>query len=296
MKVLVIGSSGQLARSLVQEASNKEMELEAVGRTEIDLERSDIVARLEAMEKPDIVINAAAYTAVDKAESEPELAHGINSDGVEQVALFCERGAIPLVHVSTDYVFDGASDRPYKEADAVRPLGVYGRSKLEGERRVARACSRHIILRTAWVYSPFGGNFVKTMLRLAQTRDQINVVADQFGNPTYAPHLAQAILSLAPLILKTDPASQAWGVYHASATGEASWYDFACEIFKQSASYGRTEPQVLAIATKEYPTPAKRPANSRLDCGKLDKTFGIRLPDWRLGTAECVGRLFKEEQ
>jgi len=291
MRVLVIGSSGQLARSLVEEAPNKEIALIAMGRTELDLENPDIVERLCTMEKPDVVVNAAAYTAVDRAESEPDRAMAVNADGVEQLALFCEQRSIPLVHISTDYVFDGTGTQPYTEADAVSPLGVYGRSKLEGERRVAQACSCHIILRTAWVYSPYGNNFVKTMLRLAQTRNEISVVADQTGNPTYAPHLAQAVLSLLPQIIGQNPNSEIWGTFHATAAGKTSWYDFACEIFSQSEKFGKPAIKVRPITSEQYPTPAKRPENSRLNCEKLARVFAISLPDWRLGTAQCVERL-----
>jgi len=295
MKVLVIGSSGQLARSLVREASNKDMTLDAMGRTGLDLEHPDIVERLGTIKKPDVVVNAAAYTAVDKAESEPDRAMAVNADGVEQLALFCEQHLIPLVHISTDYVFDGSNIEPYSEADPVSPLGVYGRSKLAGERRVARVCSRHIILRTAWIYSPFGNNFVKTMLRLAETRNEISVVADQIGNPTYAPHLARAILSLVPQIIAQGPNSEIWGTFHATAAGEASWYDFACEIFRQSEKLGQPAVTVHPITSAQYPTPATRPANSRLDCSKLRQVFGLELPDWREGTTQCVSALMMRE-
>lgn len=295
MKVLVIGSSGQLARSLVEEASNKDMTLDAMGRAELDLEHPDIVKRLCAIKKPDVVVNAAAYTAVDRAESEPDRAMAVNADGVEQLASFCEQYSIPLVHISTDYVFDGSNIEPYSEADPVYPLGVYGRSKLEGERRVAKACSRHIILRTAWVFSPFGNNFVKTMLRLARTGNEISVVADQIGNPTYAPHLAQAILSLVYRIIKEPSNSEIWGIFHATAAGEASWYDFACEIFRQAEKFGQPAIKIHPISSAQYPTPATRPANSRLDCSKLHQVFGLKLPDWREGTTQCVSALMMRE-
>jgi dTDP-4-dehydrorhamnose reductase len=200
----------------------------------------------------------------------------------------CEQRGIPLIHISTDYVFDGSKPAPYVECDPVAPLGAYGLSKLEGEQRVAAACRRHIILRTAWVLSPYSHNFVKTMLRLGLRRAEIGVVDDQIGNPTYAPHLAIAILTIAHIHLVKDGGGLPWGVYHAAGAGEASWCDVARAVFLQSSRIEGPSPRVRPITTAEYPTPARRPANSRLDCSKLARTFGIRLPDWRVGIAECV--------
>jgi dTDP-4-dehydrorhamnose reductase len=211
------------------------------------------------------------------------------------LAVICGERHIPIIHLSTDYVYNGGKKIPYVETDPTSPLGMYGHSKLEGERAVIAANPRHIILRTAWVYSPFGNNFVKTMLRLAENRDEISVVNDQVGNPTYAPHLAMAILKLVPQIMELEQTSEMWGIYHASAMGEASWYDFACEIFRKSAQYGGPAAKVQPIGTKDYPTPVRRPVNSRLDCSKLNETFGIHLPDWHEGTADCVERLLQED-
>jgi dTDP-4-dehydrorhamnose reductase len=241
------------------------------------------------------VVNAAAYTAVDQAESEEAAAYAVNALGAEQLAKACARRSIPLIHVSTDYVFDGASSTPYAETDAARPLSAYGKSKYEGEQRVAVACPQHVILRTAWLHSPFGENFVKSMLRLADRRAKISVVADQYGNPTYAPHLAQAILVLANRIVR-QPAWSKWGLYHAAGSGEASRYELALEILRVSGLYGGPTAPVAPIASTEFPTLAPRPLNSRLSGEKLAADLGVRLPHWTIGVQECVKRLLKGAQ
>lgn len=265
------------------------LEMIAAGRPQLDLAEPATIAMVIGQVEPDVVVNAAAYTAVDKAEQEPERAQIVNAGGAGHIAAACQRRGIPLIHLSTDYVFDGSKDAAYVETDPVAPLGAYGRSKLEGERRIAAACSHHVILRTSWVVSPYGNNFVKTMLRLAETHPEIGVVNDQTGTPTYAPHLAGAILSIAAHLHQS--AGGLWGIYHAAGTGEATWHDVACEVFAQSAQLGGRVTKVRPITTSAYPTPAARPKNSRLDCGKLDRQFGLRLPDWRLGIAACVRAL-----
>ena len=288
--VLVIGASGQLARSLA-EIRRAGIRVVALGRPDIDLTNvaSLETALLEHM--PDFVVNAAAYTAVDKAEEEEVQAYALNAQGPADLARLCQDRDIPLIHISTDYVFDGSGRRPYTENDSVAPLGVYGASKLEGERLVADTCPRHIIFRTSWVYSPFGSNFVKTMLRLAGERDEVGVVSDQIGNPTYAPHLASAILDMLLKLGDQSPESPLWGIYHSAGTGEASWYEFASEIFKESQAHNGATAITRPIMTKDFPTPAKRPGNSRLDATKLYEKFHIRIPDWQVGVAECVERL-----
>lgn len=292
MNILVIGSSDQVASSLL-ELAPKGMQVSCVGRPEADLENPHNLAQIFAKFQSDIVVNAAAYTAVDKAESEAEKAFAINATGVEQLAKLCKKNSIPFIYISTDYVFDGTKSEPYKESDAVAPLGIYGKSKLVGEQLLAKACSRYIILRTAWIYSRFGNNFLKTMLRLASTRDEISVVSDQIGSPTYAPHLAKAIFDIIPLIIDKQPDDDIWGIYHCAGSGEASWYDFANEIFNQSGNLGGKKPMVHAINSEQFPTPVKRPANSRLDGAKLLKTFNIALPNWRIGTKQCIKQLYK---
>jgi dTDP-4-dehydrorhamnose reductase len=198
-------------------------------------------------------------------------------------------GAV-LIHVSTDYVYDGTKATPYVEDDPTAPLGAYGRSKLAGEDAVRSAVRRHVILRTAWVHSPFGGNFVKTMLRLAGERPEVRVVDDQIGSPTYAPHLAEAILAIARIAVE-EPERRVWGTYHATGTGYVSWCGLAREVMRVSGAQGGPSANVVPITTADYPTPAKRPANSRLECSKLSKTFGVTLPDWQIGVSDCVMRL-----
>jgi len=272
--------------------SGDSFEVIAVGPPELDLSAPDderIYAALAA-ERPDVIVNAAAHTAVDKAESERDLAFAINAEGAGAVARAAARMGVPLVHVSTDYVFSGDKPAPYTEVDAPAPTGVYGASKLAGEQAVLASGADAAILRTAWVYSPFGANFVKTMLRLAETRDELGVVADQRGNPTSALDLADAVLAVAAN-LKADAAPELRGLFHATGSGEASWADFARAIFAASAARGGPSARVKSITTAEYPTPARRPANSRLDCSLLAQHHGVRLPDWRSSTNAVVARL-----
>ena len=290
MKILVTGRQGQLARGLVEAADALGIELVSVGRPVLDLVDENAVTTLVSRERPDVVVNAAAYTAVDRAESEWALADGINARGAEYVAKACAAHSIPIIHISTDYVFDGSKDSPYREDDPTGPINAYGRSKLEGEARVADACARHLILRTAWVHSPWGGNFVKTMLRLAAERPAVSVVGDQKGSPTYAPHLAEVVLAIASRVV-ADPAGTPWGIYHAVGAGATSWFGFAREIFRSAGEHGLPAAEVTAITTADYPTPARRPANSRLNCDRLRQSFGLELPDWRVGVQNCVARL-----
>lgn len=290
MKVLVTGREGQLARGLLEAANGLDVQVMAIGRPDIDVTGEKSVTAAIARERPDIVVNAAAYTAVDKAESEPSLAHAVNALGAEAVARASAAREIPIIQISTDYVFDGMKDGSYVESDFTAPINVYGRTKLEGEHRVAEACQQHLILRTAWVYSPWGANFMKTMLRLAATRPSIGVVDDQRGAPTSAPHLARIVLEIAARVV-TNPTGARWGIYHAVGGGETTWYGFAREIFRQAAVEGLPVSDVAAIATSAFLTPARRPANSRLNCDKLRRTFGLELPDWHLGVEDCVARL-----
>jgi dTDP-4-dehydrorhamnose reductase len=295
VKVLVLGREGQLARSLLKAAVASDIQVQSIGRPEVDLTDEKSVSTLLARVRPDLVVNAAAYTAVDNAESEPALAHAVNASGAEHAAKACALHSMPIIHISTDYVFDGTKEDSYLESDPTGPINVYGRSKLEGEQSVMKTCERHLILRTAWVYSPWGTNFVKTMLRLATTRQDIGVVADQFGSPTYGPDLARAILNLADRVLR-DPSAGRWGIYHAVGSGETNWLGFAREVFRQAREQRLPAAEVEGIATSAYPTAARRPANSRLNCDKLRLSFDIALPDWRLGVADCVSRLAASAQ
>ena len=288
--ILVAGQTGQVARSIAMTGAQSNVRLITVGRPDLDLmSEASILAAMDQY-APDLVINAAAYTAVDQAESEEDVAFAVNATGPGQLAAAAAERGVPIIHISTDYVFDGSKDAPYAETEPVAPLGVYGRSKLAGEQKVAAANPAHLILRTAWVYSPFGKNFVKTMLRVANGRDELGVVHDQIGNPTSARDIADAILQVAGQVLE-DPARLTPGIYHMSATGSASWAEFAEYIFQTSEALGGPVARVNRITSAEYPTPVKRPANSRLDCSKLAETFGVRLPDWKDSTRECVEQL-----
>ena len=289
MRIVVTGCKGQVVSSLLERAAGR-AEVVALGRPDLDLTDRDSVSRALEAARGDVIVNAAAYTAVDKAEQEQDQATRANADGAGFVAAAAAALNAPLVHISTDYVFDGALPRPYVETDPTRPIGAYGRSKLEGEERVQSAQRNSAILRTAWVYSPFGANFVRTMLRLGETREELGVVADQFGNPTSALDIADAVLTIAAR-LRSNPAPELRGVFHMTGAGEASWADFAEAIFATAERHGRKPVRVKRITTADYPTPAKRPGNSRLDCGKLARLYGVALPAWRSSLDACVARL-----
>ncbi|WP_454888181.1 dTDP-4-dehydrorhamnose reductase [Sphingobium herbicidovorans] len=291
MRIAVTGKAGQVVTSLLERGVAAGHEVIALGRPELDLvDPASVVCALEAA-APDVIVSAAAYTAVDKAESESDLAYAVNGAGAGAVAQAAKARGMPLIHVSTDYVFDGTLDRPYVESDATGPTGVYGASKLAGEQAVlAVHGDNSAILRVAWVYSPFGANFVKTMLRLAGDRDEVSVVADQLGNPTSALEIADAILLVATnLVADSNPALR--GVFHMTASGEASWADFAEAIFAGSAARGGPTAQVKRVTTADYPTTVKRPANSRLDCGLIAKVHGVALPYWRQSLDSVIARL-----
>jgi dTDP-4-dehydrorhamnose reductase len=291
VRIVVTGRDGQVVRSLIERAAARGLEVVPIGRPELDLAgpAESIVAAIEAA-RPDVIVSAAAYTQVDKAESEPELAFAVNERGPRAIARAARALGVPLIHLSTDYVFDGCKTTPYVEEDATGPTGVYGASKLAGEQAILAEHDNSAVLRTAWVYSPFGSNFVKTMLRLAGDRDDIAVVADQLGNPTSAFDIADGVLQVASgLRAHTDPAQR--GIFHMTGGGEASWAEFAEEIFAVSAEVGGPRAQVAHIRTVDYPTAGKRPANSRLDSSKLAKVHGVSLPDWRSSLKKVVIRL-----
>ncbi len=281
MKILITGKNGQVGSCLVDQLTTmSDVTFLALDREQLDITDATQVNKIVAEFNPNIIINAAAYTAVDKAEQESELAYGINRDGPHNLAVAANEINAYIIHISTDYVFSGDSLDCYTESDNTDPQGVYGRSKLAGEQAVTEACSRHIIVRTAWVFGEHGNNFVKTMLRLAKTRDSLGVVADQFGGPTYAGDIAKAILAISKQIVDGN---QAYGVYHYSGFPHVSWYDFAGKIFDIAFEQGVLKQliQVNQITTQDYPTPAKRPVNSRLNCDNINKTFGIQQSDWR---------------
>lgn len=283
MVILVTGGNGQVASALAGHPG-----VRVVGRPAFDFDRPDTIASAVA-DRPALVVNAAAWTAVDAAEAEPEAARRANADGPAELARLCEAAGIPLIHLSTDYVFDGLKGAPYVETDPTSPTGVYGQTKLDGETAVLQACDRTVVLRTSWVYAPTGKNFVKTMLAAARKAPRLRVVADQRGCPTVAADLAAAILGVAARI--TDWQAGYRGVFHAAGTGDTTWHGLAQAAFAAGARHGLAAPPLDAIATADWPTPARRPPDSRLDCTKLHAVFGVRLPDWRASLPGVVDAL-----
>lgn len=290
MKILVTGRDGQVALSLAERAPLNGFYPVFAARPELDLAKPADIAKALDVIKPDVVISAAAYTAVDLAEDEPDLAHIVNAEGPAAIAAWCAANHARMIHLSTDYVFEGSGTAAHVETDPVAPQGVYGQTKLDGEIAIRQALDDHLIMRTAWVYSPFGKNFVKTMLKVAETRPELNVVADQHGNPTSALDIADAICA----VLKVWAGGQGNGLgqtYHLTGSGEATWADLAECVFAESAALGGPSAKVNRIATDQYPTKAKRPGNSRLDCSKFERDFGWSAPDWKQSTAAVVKRL-----
>ena len=290
--ILIAGASGQLAVALGQAAPLHRLTVRQVERPALDFDRPASIAAVFAETRPWLVINAAAYTAVDAAEDEPEAAFRANRDGPAELARLCETAGIPLIHVSTDYVYDGGKGAPYVEADATAPQGVYGASKLAGDQAVLSGCSRAIVLRTSWVYSPTGRNFVRTMLNAAQRTDRLRVVADQKGCPTSALDLAEAILAIAGRIESAGWQDRLAGLYHAAGAGWTTWHGLALATFEEAVRHGVRVPTVDPITTVEWPTRARRPPDSRLDCGRLQAMFGLRLPVWRESLARTIDAVF----
>jgi dTDP-4-dehydrorhamnose reductase len=291
MRILITGGSGQVGRALKAARLPRGVTLSAPPRAELDLADPGTLASAIASGPWAAVINAGAYTAVDRAESEPEAAWAANALGPALLAEATYAAGIPLVHLSTDYVFAGDKQGAYVEEDPIGPLGVYGASKAAGEIGVRAGNPRHLIARTAWVVSPDGSNFLKTMLRLGAERPNLRVVDDQHGAPTSAKDIAEALIEMATR-LATDPDSPT-GTYHLVNAGETTWCGFAREIFREAATQGGPCPDVEAITTADYPTPARRPANSRLCADKLARDFGVRLRPWPEATAEIVAKLLQ---
>ncbi|MGH6981087.1 MAG: dTDP-4-dehydrorhamnose reductase [Stellaceae bacterium] len=291
--LLVTGGTGQLARALDSRApdfATLGFAPRRVGRPYVDFDRPATIDAAFAEISPALVINAAGWTAVDAAESHPDEAARANDTGPARLAALCADAAIPFVHISTDYVFDGAKGAPYVETDLPNPICVYGASKLAGEKRILALRGKSVILRTAWIYAAEGNNFVRTMLAAAQKHDSLRVVADQRGCPTSVDDLADAIFSVAERV------ASGWrdnygGVFHAAGSGDTSWHRFAEAIFGSARRFGRPVPSVAPIATAEWPTQARRPADSRLDCSALADVFGIRLPDWRASLDRVVAEI-----
>ena len=286
--LLVLGAEGQVARALAALGPAEGWTVTRIGRAQADLATAEI-APLLAERRPALVVNAAAYTAVDRAESEPGAARALNADLPARAARACAEAGVPLAHISTDYVFDGSKPAPYVETDPLAPLGVYGRTKAEGEAAVAAAGGRAAVVRTAWVYGAEGANFVRTMLRLAETRDEVGVVGDQHGNPTWSQDVARACLRLGDRLCGGDRDAQ--GVFHATGEGDTTWAGFATAVFAESARRGGPSARVRPIATTDYPTPAQRPANSRLDCAKLRRVTGWRPGPWLGSLTQTLSRL-----
>lgn len=291
MRIVVTGREGQVVRSLIERSSGGEFEIVPLGRPDLDLAGpADATVAAIRQANPDVVVSAAAYTQVDKAESERDLAFAVNERGPRAVAQAARELGVPLIHLSTDYVFDGLKASPYVEQDATGPTGIYGASKLAGEQAVLSEHGDSAVLRTAWVYSPFGSNFVKTMLRLAGERDEVGVVDDQRGNPTSALDIADAVLRVATnLFRRRDPGQR--GIFHMTGEGEASWAELAEAIFEASVEAGGPTARVKRIGTADYPTAARRPPNSRLDSSKLERSHGVRLPEWRRSLSQTVTRI-----
>ncbi|MEM6762228.1 MAG: dTDP-4-dehydrorhamnose reductase [Pseudomonadota bacterium] len=285
MRVLVIGRTGQVATALCERA--RTAEVVAMGRPDADLNDTRSLAHALDVARPDVVVNAAAYTAVDAAETDEAAAHALNGVAPGRLAELCAERDRPLIHISTDYVFDGQLDRPYREDDPTAPASAYGRSKAAGEAAVAGSGARALIVRTAWVYAPFGHNFMRTMLRLGAERDALRVVADQRGNPTCALDIADGLLSLAERHAAWPSGAT---ILHMTASGDTTWHGFAEAIFDASPY----RPKVEAIPTSAYPTAASRPQNSRLDCGKIARMFGVTLPPWQEGLPDLVRRTIAE--
>ncbi len=279
---LVTGGSGQLASALAAYPETR-----VIGRPGFDFDRPETIAPALAAARPSLVVNAAAYTAVDAAETDAAAAFRANRDGPAALAAWCRDAGVPLIHISTDYVFDGSKGAPYVETDPTAPLGVYGASKLAGERAVLDSGARAVILRTSWVYAPRGRNFMLTMLGAGARMPRLRVVADQIGCPTTALDLAAAVAAVAGRLTEGWRDAYA-GVTHAAGSGFTSWHGFATAIFAEAAGFGGPAPEVAAIATADWPTPVRRPADSRLDCTRLAELFGARLPDWRDGLRRTV--------
>ncbi|MBU1288599.1 MAG: dTDP-4-dehydrorhamnose reductase [Alphaproteobacteria bacterium] len=288
-KVLVIGRTGQVAQALAHAGAGRVVN---VGRPELDLRRPASLTGAIDRHAPDVVINAAGFTKVDQAEAEPVEAESLNVDGPRALAIACRSAGIPFIHMSTDCVFDGTLARPYRPDDLTRPLSVYGDSKLRGELAVADALDRHLIVRVSWVFSQYAANFVRTMLALARTREQVTVVSDQIGFPTHAPALASGLLAMADAIC-SEHFSQ-WGIYHLAGNGETDRASLARAVFDLSRRHGGSFAQVEGVLTADYPTPASRPLNARLDMSFTQDVFGIKLPRWEDGLAETVPLLVRE--
>lgn len=285
MKILLIGQHGQVSQAL-QQSLGRHIELTVLGREQLDLAKPHEIHQQVLRQRPTLIINAAAHTAVDQAESEPERAFAINATAPGILAEAAAELSAPLIHYSTDYVFDGNKAAPYQEDDTPNPLSVYGRSKLAGEQAITAVDGQHLILRTSWVYSTYGKNFLLTMQRLLQERNSLNVVNDQIGAPTWAGTIAQTTTQL--IERWRGGADGPWGIYHLTAQGETSWFGFASAIAEHLQRQGKRVATLQPIPSSAYPTPAQRPLNSRLDCDRLQHDWQVQLPDWQSALNACL--------
>jgi dTDP-4-dehydrorhamnose reductase len=291
MRILITGCNGMLGQDLVLYLKNAGFELHCTDIEEMDIAKASAVLNRVGSVQPGLVINCAAYTAVDKAESEQDRAVAVNRDGPGHLADACSKLEIPLIHISTDYVFDGRSRKPYHEEDLVNPVGIYAQSKWEGEEKIRAGLGRHVIIRTSWLFGCHGSNFVKTMLRLAGERDQLKVVSDQKGCPTWTGHLGQAMAQIAGR-MRTNLKEISWGTYHYCGKGATSWFDFAVRIIENARQRKDLRvSEILPVTTCEYPTPAKRPIYSVLDCSKMTREFGIAPKPWKEGLDRVLEKL-----
>ncbi len=287
MKVLITGQHGQVSRELQLQLQGLG-ELIVLGRDQLDLANADQIRQQIRVHRPDLIINAAAHTAVDQAESEPDAAFAINTIAPGVLAEEAKALGIPLIHYSTDYVFDGSKPAPYTEADTPNPLGVYGQSKLAGEEAIAAVGGEYLVLRTSWVYSSHGKNFLLTMQRLLQEKPQMRIVADQIGAPTWAGSIARSTRALIERWQAGEPGE--WGIYHLTNQGETSWFGFAEAIGAHLRTQGKACAELEAIPSSAYPTPAKRPLNSRLDCSRLQQQWHVSQPSWQDALRECLAQ------
>jgi len=294
VKVLVTGANGQLGKELTRQGRDLHFETFPYDLPELDITNPVLIEEVFAKTRPDLIVNAAAYTLVDQSEDEPDNAFAVNRDGPECLARACRDFGIPMIHISTDYVFSGDKSEPYHEHDPISPMGVYGRSKAAGDDRVRTCLKNHIIVRTSWLYGVYGPNFVKTMLRLGKERKKISVVADQYGCPTSASDLAEALLRIAVQFKSKDP--EVWGTYHFCNAGVINWCDFAKEIFRIAEKFGQGPvPIVEPITTDQYPVKAKRPPFSALSCDRIKKNFNITQRPWEESLSVVIERIFSEK-
>ncbi|MGD8411823.1 MAG: dTDP-4-dehydrorhamnose reductase [Desulfobacterales bacterium] len=295
MKVLITGANGQLGRELARQSQTFDFEVHAFDHQQLDISDENRIQQALSPLGPSVVINAAAYTQVDRAEDEPDLAYAVNTDGASYLAHYCAANHLALIHISTDYVFDGSKNQPYEENDPIAPRGIYGQSKARGEAAIRSVLPNHIIVRTSWLYGVYGHNFVKTILRLASEKKTLKVVADQFGSPTSAADLAETILIITRQI--ANPNKHLWGTYHYCGAGITSWHGLAEKIIELAAPYTKLRTcQVQAISTDDWPTAAPRPPYSVLNCTRLKSQFGIDPQPWQQSLGHTIERIFSKSR